>query len=199
MNLDVNQLEEALLECRPAKLDPSLFSKLVDALDQASAPVAQSDLRFEEWLGSHSPTMISNELMDRLVVVAEPVNNVVAISRPSPSKQFRTYAAAAAIALFGAAIALLAPIGKESELPLADQQVDSRIIPLEEARKFVPASYARGLCEARDEGVVWRDNTPHRVLRIVYIDMITLTNESGEKMEVEQPCVEYIVVPEKID
>lgn len=202
MNRDQTSLEEALLGCSPAKLDPRLLARLADTLEQASAPVAAADLRLEAWLERQEPAVLPDGLMERLATLAEPAEpagRVVAMPERPAFRRYRPYAAAAAIALFGAAIALFAPIGGHSPQPLADTEVETRIIPLDEARKFVPASYARGLCEARDEGVVWRDNTPHRVLRIVYLDMMTLTSESGEKMEVEQPCVEYIVVPEKID
>ena len=199
MNRDQTMLEEALLECSPTKLDPRLIAKLADAMEQASASVPETDLRVEAWLASHSPARMSDELMGRLAALVEPAANVVAMPSRPAFHRYRSYAAAAAIALIGAAIALFAPVGNSGHQPVADQEVKSRLIPLDEARKFVPASYARGLCEARDEGVVWRDNTPHRVLRIVYLDIMTLTSDSGEKMEVEQPCVEYIVVPEKVD
>jgi hypothetical protein len=103
------------------------------------------------------------------------------------------------VALIGAAAAFLAPIDGGGNVPVADADASSPIVPLSEVREFVPAGYARGLSEARDEGVVWKDNAPHRVLRIVYTDTITLRNEAGEIVEVAQPRVEYIVVPKKID
>ncbi len=199
MNRDEAMLEEAMRECSPSTLAPPLFARLHHALETASAPADETDAGFEAWLGMQSPAPLPQGLSCRLAAMVEPAAKVLEMPRRDRVIPFRRYAAAAAVALIGASAAFLAPIGGDAPATIAGGETESRIIPLEEARQFVPASYARGLSEARDEGVVWRDNTPHRVLRIVYTDMITLTNDSGETVEVEQPCVEYIVVPEKMD
>jgi hypothetical protein len=199
MNRDDAMLDEALRQCSPGKLDPRLFATLHKALESVSAPVSEADAEFETWLGTKTPASVSGGLMDRLEAIAVPTSNVVPMAPRDRVISFRRYAVAAAVALIGAATALLAPIDRDAPAMMTSEGTESRIIPLEEARQFVPASYARGLSEARDEGVVWRNNAPHRVLRIVYTDVITLTNDSGETVEVEQPCIEYIVVPEKID
>jgi hypothetical protein len=63
-----------------------------------------------------------------------------------------------------------------------------------------PAGFQRNLSETRDEGVVWRGkNQPHRVLRLTYMDKVTVTGADGNPVIKEQPRVEYVIIPEKID
>jgi len=197
MNREDVTLEEAMRELAPKRLDASLFGRLHAALDGASAPVDSVDATIEAMLTRHRPAPLPDALKHRLADAISP--KVVAMPMRGRVIPFRRYAAAAAIALAGAVAALLAPIGDNQVVATTDTEPPSAVIPLADARAFVPAGYARGLSEARDEGVVWKDNEPHRVLRIVYLDTITLRNEAGEIVEVEQPRVEYIVVPKKID
>jgi len=197
MNCDDAMLEEALCALAPSRLDPRLFGRLHDSLEHASARVESADATIETMLAAHRPACLTDALMQRFVDVIP--SNVIGMASPGRMIVFRRYAAAAVIALVGAVAALLAPIGGKQSAATTASESTAPIIPLAEARQFVPAGYARGLSEARDEGVVWKDNAPHRVLRIVYTDTITLRNEAGEIVEVEQPRVEYIVVPKKID
>jgi hypothetical protein len=65
---------------------------------------------------------------------------------------------------------------------------------------FVTAGYGRDVREAVDEGIVWSEGqVPHRRVRVVYIDKAVITNAKGEKIEVERPRVEWLLVPEKMD
>ncbi|MCX6866861.1 MAG: hypothetical protein NTV46_11725, partial [Verrucomicrobia bacterium] len=65
---------------------------------------------------------------------------------------------------------------------------------------LIPAGITRGLSEARDEGVIWQANDqPHRVLKIIYMDRVTLKDTTGQTYQVDQPRVEYILVPAKTD
>ena len=65
---------------------------------------------------------------------------------------------------------------------------------------LVPAGFNRGLSEASDEGVVWQANDqPHRVVKVVYIDKVTMKDGNGRTYQMERPRVEYILVPAKID
>ena len=65
---------------------------------------------------------------------------------------------------------------------------------------FIPAGFNRGLSEVHDEGVVWKSNSqPHSVVRVVYKDLVTLKDASGRTVQVEQPRVEYMLVPAKTD
>jgi len=197
MNCEDAMLEQTLRGQLPARLDHKVFSRMLAALESASMPVDAVDHELEGWLATQTPARLPDSLMVRLAEVPAP--KVVPIPIARRVIPFRRYAAVAAVAMFGAAAALLAPIGDKGSRATADAEPATPVLPLTQVREFVPAGYARGLSEARDEGVIWRDNAPHRILRIVYTDTLTLTNEDGEIVEVEQPRVEYIVVPEKID
>lgn len=197
MNPDDATLENALRDLAPARPEARLLGRLHAALEEASAPVDSVDAATEAMLAAHRPARLPDSFMQHLFDVTAP--KVAATPSPDRIIPFRRYAAAAAIALIGAAAALLAPLGGERSAVTADAEAPAPVIPRSPVREFVPAGYARGLSEARDEGVVWKDNAPHRVLRIVYTDTIRLRNEAGEIVEVEQPRVEYIVVPKKID
>ncbi len=200
MNRDDAMFEEVLCGQRPSRLESDVFARLHAALDEACAPVEAPNPDVEAWLDDRRPSRLPQELMDRLGGLVAPAPQVIPMPGPVRVHAFRRYAVAAAVAMIGAAAALLAPIGGErQESSIVAAESDAPTMSLSAAREFVPAAYARSLSEARDEGIVWRNNAPHRVLRIVYSDTITLTNEAGEVVEMEQPRVEYIVVPEKID
>jgi hypothetical protein len=69
-----------------------------------------------------------------------------------------------------------------------------------EPSNFAPASFNRNLSETRDEGVIWRGkNQPHRVMRLTYMDQVTVTGADGKPVTVEKPRVEYVIIPEKVD
>ena len=65
---------------------------------------------------------------------------------------------------------------------------------------FMTAGYGRNVREASDEGVVWsQGQVPHRRVRVVYVDKAVMINPQGERIEVERPRVEWLLVPEKMD
>jgi hypothetical protein len=62
--------------------------------------------------------------------------------------------------------------------------------------ELIPAGFNSGLSEAVDQGVIWQpDQQPHRVLKVVYKDCVTLKDANGGTYQVERPRVEYILVP----
>jgi len=195
MQRDDIALENALARTIPSRLNARLLDRLTRVLDSASAPVSAVDEDFVEMLSSRQPAAMSEPLMSRLASLADAASAAIDMPRAEKVVPFRRYAAAAAIALAGAVAALLAPINRNPPA-VAEQEAPATSGFSGNTRGFVPAAYERGLSDARTEGVIWRDNAPHRVLRIVYTDTITLRNEAGETVEVEQPRVEYIVVPE---
>ena len=188
--------ESTLAQHKPAALPGRSMALAATLAD----PCGAADAAFEASLAGIRPAHLSDETLTRAAMLAP--SNVVTLPAPERVMPFRRYAAAAAIALVGAAAAFLAPMGGNApsvaDNAPASETPTPRLSPVD-ARAFVPASHQRGLSEATDEGLVWQNETPHRVLRIVYEDTITLTNEAGEVVEVQQPRVEYILVPEKVD
>ena len=68
--------------------------------------------------------------------------------------------------------------------------------PVRDADQLIPAGFNRNLAEARDEGVIWQSNNqPHRVLKVVYMERVTLKDASGRTYQVDKPRIEYILVP----
>lgn len=202
MNSEEIMFEETLMSQRPSALRIDLFDRMHHALVDASNPPSGVDESLVSQLSAICPAAMPTALMDKLASVVEPVPVAAEMPQPIYGSQFRPYAAAAAVALLGAAAAWFAPMGERTERIATSSDHHSgasdgsRMIPLERARHLIPASYSDALCEARDEGIVWKDDLPHRVVRIVYLDMTTQTNEFGEQLHIEKPCVEYILIPE---
>jgi hypothetical protein len=193
MQRDDIAFENSLARAVPSRLDDRLLDRLAVALDPDAVP--EIDAYFERFLTAQRPVALSDSLMARLAPLAEDLPNVIPMPAPARVIPFRRYAAAAAVAVVGAVAAFFAPIkGRGPAVAGRDVPVATPIAT-GDSRQFVPAAYQRGLSEACDEGTIWKDNLPHRVLRIVYTDTITLRNDAGETVEVEKPCVEYIVVP----
>ena len=114
----------------------------------------------------------------------------------------RHLTAAAAVALFGSLAALLIPNGGQA--PLADRKTPDTsplaTLPFASPTQVAPISFGSKLSETRDEGIVWRGkNQPHRVLRLTYTEQVITKDAAGNTVRTEQPRVEYMIVPEKID
>lgn len=205
MNEHDAQLEACLHKIVPARLDGQLLDRLCETIDRTSqSTVADADPAWESTLGTIRPAKLNNDMAERLAsLIPQAESNVVAMPKPRRITRLPGMAAAAAIAMIGALAALLAPIGSHD--PSRAQATPSRSAATTQQAAapfdshFVPAAYARGFSEAHDHGMIWRDHRPHRMLRIVYLDTITLKNAAGETVEVEQPRVEYILLPQKID
>ena len=90
------------------------------------------------------------------------------------------------------------PAGKTSDKLISQVTQVSSPVARPANGNFVPASFNRGVSEVHDEGVVWKSNNqPHSLVRVVYKDKITLRDKQGRTFQVEQPRVEYMLVPAK--
>ena len=173
--------------------------------------------QLERELAALVPSRVSARLLERIAagvaVLPDPaLAKVVPFpggTRPNvrPAGASRWLAMAAAVALLGAVAALLTPGLRQPSAVARNPQQEAAAgtrMPGSPAagvpRGFVPAGSHAGVREVRDEGLVWPNNEkqPLRRVRVVYFERITLVNEQGEKIEVEQPRVEYILLPEKI-
>lgn len=202
-------LEAELRELHAATLDEALLSRLEAAAEGTLARLSPGEIRFEEFLRASSPAKLPAGLMANLGAIVREVPfavNEKIVLFPKASAAHRTrrnrpmWGAAAAVALIGAFSALMIP-GAKSPATVARQAAPSSPVVTGAANpNFVPASFNRGLSEVRDEGVVWKsDNQPHSVVRVVYKDKITLKDANGRTFQVEQPRVEYMLVPAKTD
>ncbi len=209
MNHDPTSLEAELRNLRATPLDDELLARLECCAEGTWTEPTANELRFEEVLRCSVPARLDNDFMAKLESITRDVHfpldeKIVLFPKGSTTQANRTrrpmLAAAAAVALIGAASALLVPTG---EVAKGSQQATStRSAPAlqKPLAPLIPASFNRGLSAVHDEGVVWKSNTePHRLVRVVYMDLITLTDENGRTFEVEQPRVEFMLVPDKTD
>lgn len=213
MNDEFQEMEASLAVLKPVALDPALTARLLACTAGQSTTLDRQELRFEEEMRAQRPTPLSPETVSRLLgAVADtafPVDEKILLfpkptAVPAPARRRPPMvAAAAAVALCGAAAALWFPATPPAA-PLADSPPTAT-----QARsglraavppQVLPASFDRGLRSTSDEGVVWhsRDGS-HRVLRIEYFDRVTVTSQDGKTVEIEQPRVQYLIVPERID
>lgn len=207
MHDDTAQLEAKLLKLRPTGPHSQLIDRLEACAHGDWSEPLEGELELEENLRANAPTRLDPALMASLEAICTAIpfpkeKNIVGFpkskSRPPASKRSQ-FAAAAAIALLGAATALFIPIKGNNPSAAASSSPSSQAIQPSNAI-LTPASFKRGLTAASDEGVVWQSNhRPQRVLKFIYQDCATLRDDKGRTYEVEQPRVEYVLVPAKTD
>lgn len=209
MNHDPSTVEEELRKLQAAPLDEALLARLEESADGRWTQLTHEEIRFESLLRQQSPAKLPADFLASLESITTgvhfPVNEKV-ILFPNGSTVVKKrrdrpmWAAAAAVAFIGALSAWLVPT---TGTPKPQSQASNRITPpavAAEAESFVPTRFNRGLSEVHDEGVVWKSNNePHRVVRVVYTEHVTLKDASGRTVEVEQPRVKYMLVPDKTD
>jgi hypothetical protein len=211
--------EQELQNLAPSGLDEDFLSRLTACAEGTAESLSDDELDFENHLRSIQPRKIpagfQSKLMEAVGDAPFPVdgtivlfNKAAAATDSGKPRRFLRFniAAAAAVALLGSIAAFMVPgepagnLGADAGSP-KDPIVAPAIIPNSpEASNFAPASFNRNLSETRDEGVIWRGkNQPHRVLRLTYMDQVTVKGADGKSVLVEQPRVEYVIIPEKID
>ncbi len=207
MTPDQPSLEADLRELHAAVLDEALLARLEAAADGTLTRLGPGEIHFEELLRKSSPAAPSPRFLARLEsIVSEvpfPVDQkillfpkaVVRARRPRP-----IWGAAAAVAVIGAVTALMVPSTKGPVNPTRQVTKVSPPVTSTANPNFAPASFNRRLSEVHDEGVVWKSNNqPHTLVRVVYKDLITLRDANGRTFQVEQPRVDYMLVPAKTD
>ncbi len=207
MTHDQTSLEAELRELQAASLDEDLLLRLEAAAEGTLTELGHGELRLEKLLRDASPAPLPAEFLSGLESVLQgvpfPVDEKIVLFpkaniSPKAVKKRPTWAAAAAVALIGAATALLVPVNKPAGATTA--QSGSPVSPATSADHFIPASFNRGVSNVSDEGVVWKnDNQPHQLMRVEYVDKTTLKDKDGRTYQVEQPRVRYMLVPARTD
>jgi len=214
MSPDLQELEAKLHALRPAALDAVLSARLADSARGTLATLNPAETEFEASLRRFKPAPLSAEFTASILrQTSAPQPNVVAFPAAAPAAPQRwsrfMLPIAAAVALLGAAAALLVPTQPgpgnfATTKPMTDAPVRQGPVTAvpnpPRSSDFVPASISTDLSHASDEGVLWQaPNQPRRVVKVTYRDRVTLIDRDGRKVEVDQPRVEYILVPEKLD
>ena len=207
MSYDPNQIESDLRRMCPAELDEALLARLDSCAQGTWKELDPAEVAFGKRLAGIGPAPLSAALTESLESLLSGVafpkdGNIVPFPQqevaPEPKRQRGWWSAAAVVALTGALSAFLVPTEKGPS-QVAKLPSDRPVLSNSAAEKLVPAGFRSGLQEARDEGVVWQQNQPHRVLRVVYNERVTWKDAQGRTVELEQPRVEYILVPSKTD
>lgn len=209
MTSNPSSLEAQLRELQAATLDDSFLLRLEAAADGSLTQLTPDELRFEAMLRETPPAKLSAGFLAQLESIVHEIpfavdEKIVLFPKGNASEPTRRHrpiwGAAAAVALIGAATALLVPSANRPSSVARQSAPPSSSSAATPAGNFIPAGFNRGVSEVRDEGIVWKANRqPHNVVRVVYMDKITLKDANGRTVEVEQPRIEYMLVPAKTD
>jgi hypothetical protein len=208
MSPDPSSLESELRQLRAAALDEALLARLEACTANTWTTLDPEQIRFEQQLLAIAPVKLPPTLMASLEASLHDLpfpntQNIVPFPTPqahTPRHHRAWWSAAAAVALTGALTALLVPIHPHPAKLAGAPAGTHPTAPARSSAPSIPAGFNRSLTEARDEGVVWQSNTqPHRVLKVIYADRVTLKDASGRNYQLEQPRVEYILVPANSD
>lgn len=209
MTPDHPALEAELRDLKAVGLDESFLTRLEASADGTWTELTYQEIRFEESLRKNSaaplPAGFMAELERIVAKVPFPADvNIVPFptvhTAPPRRRQRPMWGAAAAVAIIGAATALLVPTGRTTEGHRRPVTAAAPSVASPAPRNFVPAGFNTNLSEVHDEGVIWKSNNqPHSVVRMVYKDQVILKDANGRTVQVEQPRVEYMLVPAKTD
>lgn len=209
MSSDPSSIEADLRNLRATALDEAFLERLEACAADTWTQLTPAEIALENRLRAIAPAPLSPALMASLESVVSVVSfpsaeNIVRFPAPSsvtPHSNRRWWAAAAAVAVIGAMSALMMPVDRgSSHAPVANHPVSGVSHPSPASDALVPAGFNRDLREARDEGIIWQSNNEaHRVLKVVYMERVTLKAPNGRVYEVERPRVEYIHMPEQSD
>ncbi|MEI7955532.1 MAG: hypothetical protein WCJ66_10230 [Verrucomicrobiota bacterium] len=216
MSDEFQALEATLAGLHPAALDARLLARLNECTSAVSPSLTPAEALFETSLRNIQPAALPPGLLASLEAARSATSEssrIVDFPKKPSATDIRRHnhrpmlAAAAAVAILGAAAALFIPdkgshttaSSPPSHLPPQPQAPStSPIAPANQ--NFAPATFHTGLSQASDVGVLWQaQNQAQRVVKAIYWDRFTLVNPEGQQIEYEKPRVEYILVPEKID
>lgn len=208
--------ERELSNLNPTGLDDDFLSRLTACAEGTHVQLFDEEAAFEARLRALRPRSIPNALRsslldalgdtpfavdDKILLFNKPSNGASVTGQKKSALRFNI-AAAAAVALLGSLAALMVPAEtKHVQTAVTGDKSESLSPPFTTAPSMIaPASFNRNPSETRDEGVIWRGkNQPHRVLRMTYMEKVTVLDAAGNPAIVEKPRFEYVIVPEKID
>jgi len=203
MTPDHSSLETQLNKLTPSPLDSALLERLEACTDGSITTLTPTELQFEASLRKTRPQALPQDLLadlegifagvpfaqdEKVVLFPKSSAKIGKITRfPRPM-----WAAAAAVALIGAASALLMP-SRQEQAPIVQISPSATSAPINNNSNIVPAGY-------NDEGVIWNQNDqPRRVLRVRYDDYILKKDATGKQVKILTPRYEYVLIPEKAD
>lgn len=204
---DISDIEAQLAGLRPVRMDADLTRRLEGLVD-GGVELGTDELALEHALRGLQPLQLSPQQFAAFAALidetpAATVPNVVAnvVEFPAAKRRQRPlWASAAAVAVLGAFTAMMLPNGKSGNVAGAAQSpIKSSPSLNTSSSNIVPAGFNRGVQSAQDQGVIWNGGRGSRVVRVEYLDKAVIKQKDGKQIEVQQPRVEYLVVPENVD
>jgi len=210
MTPDQTSLEAELRELRAATLDDALLHRLEAASEGTLTELSRDEMRLENLLRATRPAAIAPDHMAQLQAIFSgipfSVNEKIVLfpkanASPRAAAKRPMWAAAAAVALVGAATALMMPAnGPQPDTISRSAPPAARVATSTAAGNLVPAGFDRGVNKVSDEGFVWKNNNqPHRLMRLEFTDRVTFKDQFGRTYQVEQPGNRYMLVPDRAD
>lgn len=207
---DLATLEAELGRCCSAALDEELMQRLEACAGGIMEKLNSNEVQFEKILGRSRPAGLDADFLARLEAVVHEIpfavdEKIVIFPKAAVTHARQdsrpSWSAAAAVAVIGAVSAFFVPTGKAPDAIVRQESTPPPATRLAAPfPNFAPASFNRGVSEVRDEGVVWESrNQPLTRVRVVYMDRIILKDARGRTVVVEQPRVEYMMLPAKTD
>ncbi|TAG08583.1 MAG: hypothetical protein EAZ42_10050 [Verrucomicrobia bacterium] len=208
MNQDSVTLENQLRSLAPCSLDQALLDRLDAAANNSLTELSNEEMQLEKQLRQFKPMMLDADFLNQLEKITRqapfPLNQkIVVFPQANPAKKAAIghrpfWATAAAMALLGSAAALMMPSNSERNTVSGNFVRPSTMSAASSG--IQPASYQSNVQEIHDDGVYWKSNSqPHQVLRLTHLERMTLNQENGRTVEVEQPRVQYLLVPARTD
>jgi len=196
---DLTDLEVHLDGLSPALMSDELLTRMSEAMDrwQEQDTAAEKVVPFQK--ANHQPTrhFFSRGMLSAAAAVAV-MGAVTALVMPrmSNSPDGETLAAGGAAptqlsegfdnSAFGGHAA--------SNRVLSGTKLSNPAVAPANWVKSAPVSHK--VTSTRDSGVIYSaDNTPHRCIRIDYIDKIKVRNNEGCEIEIKKPGVNYMLIP----
>jgi len=237
LDAELLELESQLAALVPCTMSAETTLRMEDAMHNALEEKHDEELQdLESHLGQLAPAGISSDMVTRMAQAMDRWHEYVPLEEKlvpfgdrdesasekikefSPSRKssgYGMFAAAAAVALLGAAAALVIPhinkptaggtvadSGTSIDIPSAP--LDSRnlhSVDVSNAPReawLEPGSLSHKITNTVDVGVmVTRDNVLHRNIRIEYVDRIKVIDEEGREIEINRPGVQYMLIPVK--
>lgn len=242
LDAELLELESQLASLVPSSITAETTMRMEDAMHNALEQKHDEELQdLETHLGQLAPAGISSDMVTRMAEAMDRWHEYVPLeeklvpfgdreeSTSEKSKGFThgrkssgygMFAAAAAVALLGAAAALIMPhmnepsaggtvadTGISTDQPSVPPRavvMDSRNLHSVDVTNaprdawVEPGSLSHNITNTVDAGVmITRDNVPHRSIRIEYVDRIKVIDEEGREIEINRPGVQYMLIPVK--
>lgn len=221
MDQELTEVEAELLRLTPAalpegflfRLDVAMMSEAVKVSEPAEeviVPTCDPELTdLEEGLRGLAPFGMPDDLIARLDQAMQrwhedvPIEEKIIPMHPASEAKSHWFGlrSVAAVAVLGAAVALIPGTLKKSDSAVAD----SPRIPVTTVDAIAPASFVSrdahsSVVSANDHGVIWTKNGKAlRCLEVEVKDSLEFVNDDGDHLFIEKPKHEVRFVPLNFD